>query len=286
MIRPVTVGASIGIVFVAAQFASASDMTLVRSSRAVTAAEAAGGAPADGMVHDFYATSNADLITLLANVNVPVYRHPYADDHSAPDPQLVTMYPAVGANSFFRFPSSTIVLGGGLNGIGPEIVWADLSNDGPQTNFLFGRLTTNQVGSFSGMFAIRGGATYLEVPFSFSLPGSSGPLSEQLSVSGTEPPLPEYVPPPTPPVEEIPFIPIEPWPVVETATLPLGGPVPAWAVRKQTTTTRLSKITKPTAADSWTAAVPEPAAWMLGAIALPLLPRRRSGKHRGPTRAE
>jgi hypothetical protein len=164
----------------------AAQMTLTRVSRSVTTAEAAGGAPSGGMVHDFRLTADADLLTLKADINVSLYQHPYASDNAAPNPALVAVYPAAGADSFLRLPSNTVMLGGGFTGPGTEHAWGDLSNDGPQNNFLFGQLTTTQVGTFSGYFALRGTTTYIQIPFSLSLPGPSGPLTESLSVSGVE----------------------------------------------------------------------------------------------------
>jgi len=210
--RAAALCAAVGVVAVA-QPASAAEMTLNRQSRPITAAEAAGGAPAGGMVHDFRVTSDSDLLSLLAEINVPVYQHPYGNDHSEPHPQLVAAYPALGANSFLQFPSgSTLVLGGGFTGAGPERVWGDVNNDGPQTNFLFGRLTTTQVGTFSGHFAVRGATTYVEMPFSLALPGPSGPLSETLPVFGTEQ---SFAPPTIPTLPDL------------SANAPTPGPGPS-----------------------------------------------------------
>ncbi len=189
----------IGIGLVAAQPASAANVTVTRSSRSVTSAEIAGGAPAGGMVHDLHVTSDADLLSLLADIDAPLYQHQYGSDNAAPNPGLVTYFPALGADSFLQLPSSTLMLGGGFTGTGPERVWGDLSNDGPQTNFLFGRLTTTQAGNFSGSFHVRGDAVPIALPFTMSLPGSGeslmGSFNEELSLSGSEPIL---APPPAP----------------------------------------------------------------------------------------
>jgi hypothetical protein len=55
-------GISVGAV--TAQTAGGATIELTRNSRSVTPQEAAGGAPVDGMVHDFYVTSDADLLVL------------------------------------------------------------------------------------------------------------------------------------------------------------------------------------------------------------------------------
>ncbi len=171
--------------------ATAAEITLTRNSRTVTSAEVAGGAPSDALVHDFLVTSDADLLSVLANVNVSVYQHPYGNDHSAPHPELVALFPALAANSFLRLPSDTLVLGGGFNGPGPDRIWGDLVNDGPQTNFLFGRLTTSQTGSFAGRFSVRGSTSVVDLPFTMNLPGPGesllGSFNEKLSLSASEP---------------------------------------------------------------------------------------------------
>jgi hypothetical protein len=178
--------------------ATAAEMTLNRYSRPVAAAEAAGGAPAAGMVHDFYATTSADILSLSTFFNQSVYQHEYGSDHSAPHPELVAAYPALGASSFLDTPGSTLTLGGGFTGPS-EKLWGDVSNDGPQSGFLLGRLTTTEPGTFAGQIALRG--QYDEVvpmPFSFTLPGPTGQLSETISLSVAEqapPPPPALLPP-------------------------------------------------------------------------------------------
>ncbi|HMO84213.1 MAG TPA: hypothetical protein PKC18_04745, partial [Lacipirellulaceae bacterium] len=117
--------AAVAALLVTAQPILAAEMTLVRSSRPVTTAEAAGGAPLGGMVHDFFVTSDADLLVLGPEINVSIYKHPYNSNREAPDPELVTAFPAVGASSFLRLPGDTIVLGGGFTG--PGSAWGDLS---------------------------------------------------------------------------------------------------------------------------------------------------------------
>lgn len=198
-------------IFAGAAHAASADqnITLTRNSRPVTATEAAGGAPLDGMVHDFRITSDSDLLSLLADIDAPLYQHAFGADNAAPNSQLVTYYPALGADSFLQLPSSTVMLGGGFSGPGPERAWGDLADDGPQTDFLFGRLTTNQVGAFSGRFAVSGETTYVNLPFALTLPGPSGPFSEQVSVSAAAPPTaPLYSPPSLPGVEESPTAPM------------------------------------------------------------------------------
>lgn len=202
-----------GIALIAVALVARSDaaqMTLVRSSRLVTAAEVADGAPSGGMVHEFYATSDADLLTLATNFSQGVYQHPYGSATAAPPAELTAYFPGLTASSFLTTPGSTFVLGGGFTGTEVEKAWADLSNDGAQTDFLFGRLTTTESGSFDGYFAVRGQETYIEMPFNFLLPGITGPLTETLYVSGVEQSQGSTIPPEASPIEPTPTLNPEP----------------------------------------------------------------------------
>jgi hypothetical protein len=128
------------------------------------------------------------------------------------------MYPGLGAHSFLATPSGASLYGGGFSGQGPERVWADMSQNGAQTNFQFGRLTTMQVGSFTGDFVVWDETKYVQLPFSFSLPGSAGPLSETLAIS-TE----QSLAPPSAPLEvQTPVI--EPQPSVPDAQPSVPAP--------------------------------------------------------------
>jgi hypothetical protein len=188
----------IGAATIGVQPAEAATVTLSRSSRAVTSAEAAGGAPTGGMVHDVFVTSDADLLVLGPVLDVSVYKHPYNSNHEAPNPELVEMFPAVGASSFLRLPGSTTVLGGGFSVAGSA--WGDFTNDGPQNQFQFGRLTTSQIGTLSGTLYVRGAQEPIAMPFSLSLPGAGeglmAPSPEQISLFGEAPV--ESSSPPTP----------------------------------------------------------------------------------------
>jgi hypothetical protein len=277
--------AIVGLTVVAmTQSGISAEMTLNRYSRPVTAAEAAGGAPAGGMVHDFYATSSADILTLATFFNQSVYKHPYANDYSAPHPDLVAAYPAVGASSFLDTPGSTVVLGGGLAGVGPEKAWGDFTNDGPQTHYQFGRLTTSETGAFAGQFFLRGDSTYIEMPFSFTLPGPSGPLSEELAIFGIEQNFPQSYPPePTlPKVEEyVPPLDLSKWVDTSLDSSPPDDQHPP-SIITSSTSLKWSRINgarpykggygrRPPSVE----AVPEPVTWILFGVGLPLLARRR-----------
>jgi hypothetical protein len=179
----------IGVAAIAGQPVIAANLELLRNSRPVTSAEAADGAPTGGMVHDFFVTSDADLLAISPEISASVYKHRYGSNREAPDAELVAMLPAVGASSFLKLPGDTIVLGGGFTV--PGSAWGDLSNDGSQNNFHFGRLTTADAGTFSGSFFVRGESVPIELPFTMSLPIADAvqtlPMSERLSLFADEP---------------------------------------------------------------------------------------------------
>lgn len=271
------------------QPASAAEMTLIRNSRLVTAAEIDGGAPQGGMVHDFYATSDADLLTLATHFDQWTYQHPYGSDNDAPPSELITHFPALAADSFLRMPSSTMMLGGGFNGADSEKVWGDLSNDGPQSDFLFGRMTTTEPGAFAGYFAVRGQETYIKMPFSFTLPGPSGAFTETLSISGIEQsPIP-YAPPETslPNGEETTapeprhmkpsrVAQLTSW-MVNLPPLPPPPTAEILAFKESLLAFKGSlqpSMPQPRMVSGELAAIPEPASWALIIVGVPLLLRR------------
>lgn len=273
-----------------AQQTSAAEMTLVRNSRPVTAAEAASGAPSNGMVHDFFATSSADVLCIGTSFSTSVYKHPYATDYETPDPELIAMYPAVGASSFLKTPGSTFKLGGGLNSGAAEKTWGDLENDGPQTQYQFGRLTTSQTGAFAGSFFLRGDSTYIEMPFSFTLPGPLGLLTESIFVSGAEQRQTPYTPPePSQTTREETAAPkprhLEPsrseqlkaWTIsLSPPSLPSPPTSEILASVLAFKESRQQNLPKTMLIAEAVISIPEPASWMLASIALPLLIRRRS----------
>lgn len=264
---------------------NAATTTFTRQSRPATPAEISDGVPSGSMIHDFFATTDADILCVVTSFHSPVFKHRYGNDYSPAEQELVNMFPALAANSYLDTPGGTFTLGGNLS-TDAEKVWADLSDDGPQKSFQFGRLTTAESGTFSGWLALRGEATYIEMPFSFTLPDEQGPTYEELSVFREEPTIPVYDPPipePTPPVE-----PPEPrFPdIVPTFSLPPNDGQSALALKRSRMGDdfKFSGLVHPTPDSAWplplpsnaaVSQIPEPAAWILCAAALPFLGRRR-----------
>ncbi len=200
----------------------AATATLSRQIRPVTAEEILGGALPGGFVHDFFVSAGSDLLSVNGvAIDVPLFQHTLGSDSAAPPASLLATAPALSADSFITMPGSTLVLGGGFGG-GAESLWGDLSNDGPQENFHFARLTVNETGRFAGQISLRGYDGIVNLPFDFALPGRASDLSlldsEPLFTLNYSLDPPPYVPPPTPP--------IVPPPLPTFPPLPPAGPRP------------------------------------------------------------
>jgi hypothetical protein len=179
----------------------------------------------------------------------------------------IANYPGLSANSYFDFPGAgaTMVFGGGFAGTGPEKAWAGINNVGPQTQFHFGRLTTTQVGEFAGVFYLRDDPIHVELPFALTLPGATGPLTEQVTVSGG-PALRsggDLAPPPE--IEES----LAPRP--RNLKPSFGERLTSWKISLPLLPPPPTRIIGGTVT-----AIPEPTAWILAVAFVPLLLRRRA----------
>ncbi len=180
-------------------------VSLVRQSRPITIAEFVAGAPAGGVVHDFFITTQSDLLSISGiTIDAPLYQHQWGSNHRPSATALVDQDASVGVNSFIQMPGDTLVLGGGFNG-GAGSLWGDLSDDGAQQDFLFARLTTTEAGLFAGNLAVRTDFGFESLPFQFQLPalGDVAPLNnaDSLQIEYTPLPPPRAPEPPTPVIE-------------------------------------------------------------------------------------
>jgi hypothetical protein len=234
-IFPVTVAIA-AILALAASGSQAAMVSLSRLTRPVTLEEIAGGAPLGGYVHDFFLSSDSDLLSVgFVDIDVPLYQNALGSDDRAPHAALSAISPAVTADSYITTPgNSTVMMGGGFTG-GTDKMWGDLSNDGPQSNFHFARLTVGQTGSFAGKVAVEGGAGPVYLPFNFLLAGTADDLprlaseptySLQYSLDPPPyvPPAPPVVPPPTNPPPYLPPI-VPPTPVDPPPYIPPTDPI-------------------------------------------------------------
>jgi hypothetical protein len=112
--------------------------------------------------------------------------------------------------------------GGGFKNAPGDHAWFDVTNDGPQQNFMFAQLTTGQTGAFSGKMMVRTDGGFAALPFSFTLPGTTSDLgllaSEQTFQMDYSIPAPPPVVPValTPPPFQGPQPPVVPDPPVQT----------------------------------------------------------------------
>ena len=140
--------------------------------RRVTALEASDGAPAGGIVYQHYVTTDADILSINSVetdvISGTIYDHPLSQPGEAPHPGFFDFFPSMSADSYVTSPGETIVLGGGLPADG-EVTFGDVSDEGPQADFLFAQLTFPDGGgvSFSGRVSIAGSGGVFSAPFSF-----------------------------------------------------------------------------------------------------------------------
>lgn len=167
-----------------AQISQAAMVSITPSSRPASQAEVddpgSGGLAADSIVHEFFVTTDGDILRVgELNIEPPLYNNSTGSDTMPPNPVFVGVFPSLGADSWITTPGDTATAGGGLSDAGASFF--DSTNDGPQNNFLFARLTTapGDSGLFSGVISVAG-ATGPEVfPFSFQL-GIPEPTSMML----------------------------------------------------------------------------------------------------------
>jgi hypothetical protein len=116
--------------------------------RTTTAAEVADGAPAGGTVSNYFITTDADIlgirgVNVSTAVEASLFQHNLGSDSEPPPPPLVAAFPSLGADSWITTPGPTAIAhgtsGGGFGHA--DATWFDTTDDGPQTDFQFARLT-------------------------------------------------------------------------------------------------------------------------------------------------
>jgi hypothetical protein len=160
-------------------------------SRLVSAEEAADGAPLYGNVYQFAVTTDADIlaieqVSVIGHVGgqplTTLYNHPLFDPSTVDPSQLpavIALLPSVGADSWIDTPGMTTRFGPDLPG-GNGTSFGDISNNGPQNQFMFAQLTvpTSTGFTFSGRITIEStdntGQTFSQ-PFVFTTFGYTSP---------------------------------------------------------------------------------------------------------------
>lgn len=170
------------IVVLAAQSGYAATVTFNYSRRAPTIEEQQSEPTLSAMaVHEFFVTSDADILS-VNNVEISgtLYQDPLGTDTGAPIPPFTELIPSLGADSWITTPGNTSTAGGGFSN--PRSSWFDSSNDGAVTHFMFARLTSPNLRSFSGRVSVAG-ATSVE-NFEFAAPIVPEPASMAMAGMG------------------------------------------------------------------------------------------------------
>jgi hypothetical protein len=133
--------------------------------------------PLNGDVWQFQVTTDGDILS-IGNVLIAIpagatlYNHPFGDSANANpgNPALIAVFPSLDVDSWITTPGVTTRLGADLPGDGIT-TFGDLTNDGPQSNFIFAQLTVPHGVRFSffGVVSIASSTTGSEFtrPFAF-----------------------------------------------------------------------------------------------------------------------
>jgi hypothetical protein len=126
--------------------------------RYVTPAEVADGAPIGAVVSEYFVTTDVDILrvgNIIIDTRSSLYQYPAGSDAEPPHPLFVSVFPALGADSWITTPgAATAITGGGF--ARDNAHWFDTTNDGPVTNFMFARLTMRQAGNLRGEVSVAG----------------------------------------------------------------------------------------------------------------------------------
>lgn len=160
-----------------ASSAAAATLSFRSEYRFPTAADIAAGVPADLVAFDFFATTDADIVS-VNNVLVRFYPDvelfqvpiPFGSNTMPAPPEFLAINPALAFDSWITTPGITTLLGADLPGNGNS-VWGDLSNDGPQTDFRFASLAfpASAFGTFEGRITLNNNGAPQSFPFSARL---------------------------------------------------------------------------------------------------------------------
>jgi hypothetical protein len=153
-----------------------------------TSEAVAGGVPASLFILGWFATTDADIVA-IDQVRVTLergvlYQSLLGSNVEPPNPVIAAAFPSLTADSWITTPGPTVLIGADLpsDGLG---TWADLTEDGQQTNFKFAQLTVGSAGVFSGRFLFNGPSGPEAIPFDIPfLPEPSGGLLAAMAVCG------------------------------------------------------------------------------------------------------
>lgn len=131
----------------------------------------AAGAPVGGEIFDVFVTTDADILSInqvLIDKDLFNVDSPFGSNTAPAPPEFVALNRALEADSWITTPGATALLGPDLDATDGTSAFGDLSNDGPQTDFHFARLTAINESSlsFSGRVSVAGPSGPEAFPFS------------------------------------------------------------------------------------------------------------------------
>ncbi|MEQ8835850.1 MAG: hypothetical protein RID07_03505 [Lacipirellulaceae bacterium] len=141
--------------------------------RRVTPEEVASpdGPPDHYLVRDFYLTSDADILRIddarVLSYGIFNVAPPLGSDIAPPNPVFFPVFKLLEIDSWITTPGSTAITSGRLGD--DNVSWFDVTDDGPQNDFHFARLTIGGGlgGAFVGVFRVAGPTGPEEIPFGF-----------------------------------------------------------------------------------------------------------------------
>lgn len=163
------------LVSISAQPVLAGSIVISKKHSLVNTAQEASGAPAGWIVWELFVTTTGDILSIGNVTTTNTYNDPLGEDTKESPFANVPGFERLQVDSWITTPSAnTAILGGdgALDGDGTES-WTDLTNDGPQANFLFARLTIDSFNNpdiISGRIAIAGASAPESFPFSIIAP--------------------------------------------------------------------------------------------------------------------
>jgi len=166
---------ALGVVAWDSPWASAANVSFTMTREKVSLVHVTHGAPLDGDVYKFFATTDADILSVnqvLITSTVPLYQTPppFGSNTEPPPPPFVALVPSLSVDSWVTTPGPTTQLGPDMPGDGTS-TWGDLTNDGPQTHFQFAQLTlpAGAMGNFTARMSVDGSTGPEVFPFSLDM---------------------------------------------------------------------------------------------------------------------
>jgi hypothetical protein len=172
----------------------------IQGPRLITRTQEEGGVPSNAGIFEFFATTDADILQVEDVVITPgpgaaLFQTPAARVGSDVEPPLSAfeaIFSELGADSWITTPGPTEIAGDQVTPLATNNnVWYDVTDDGPQTHFMFARLTVSPYlrgFTFSGKISLPNAGNAEDFPFSFVVvPEPSTSLLLALAMTAARP---------------------------------------------------------------------------------------------------